>query len=75
MAKNKNTKATKSAPIGAFGHAMSATAVAEREAHKRSGAAGVHTDSNIRCASHTSGRTNRVGSRSSARNAAVRDYA
>lgn len=61
-------------PVGCFGGALSAEQVAERMAHKRSGAAGVHADSNLR-RSVTSGRTNRVGSRSSARKAAVRDYA
>jgi hypothetical protein len=40
---------------------------------RSSGASGVHTDSNIRSAKVTAGRTNRVGSRSAQRSAAVRD--
>ena len=41
---------------------------------RSSGAHGAHADSNVRSARVTAGRTNRVGSRSSQRHAAVRDY-
>lgn len=40
---------------------------------RSSGASGAHSDSNSRTR-RAAGRTNRVGSRSSARNAAVRDH-
>lgn len=46
--------------------------VAEREAHRRSGAAGVHADQKTRRLGVYA--TNRVGSRSAARSKAVADY-
>lgn len=78
MAKNTNTKKAKAranAPLGAFGGALPAQAVADRMAHLRSGAAGRHSDSNARRTAPGTYRTNRVGSRSTARRAAVRDWA
>lgn len=87
MAKNKNgyTKAQQrkvdaikraggTVPVGMFGSALPREQVAERMAHLRSGAAGAHVSSNLRRGT-TAGRTNRVGSRSAQRNAAVRDWA
>jgi hypothetical protein len=76
MAKSKNTKQAKAratAPVGAFGSADTAERTAERMAHLRSGAAGIHSDQYARNR-HAAGRTNRVGSRSTARRAAVRDW-
>lgn len=46
--------------------------VAEREAHRRSGAAGVHADQRTKRLGVYA--TNRVGSRSAARSRAVADY-
>ena len=53
--------------------ADTADRVAERMAHLRSGAAGVHADQNAR-RFNAGGHTNRVGSRSAQRRAAVRDW-
>lgn len=50
-------------------HALPAQAVRERAEHRRSGAAGVHDDQKARV--HRTGRTNRVGSRSARRRAAI----
>lgn len=61
-------------PVGAFGGALPKEQVAERMAHRSSGAAGAHTDSSVRSRTIAAGRTNRVGSRATQRNAAVRDY-
>lgn len=52
--------------------ALSSDAVAERMAHLRSGAAGVHDDQKTRRSGTY--RTNRVGSRSSQRRAAIKDW-
>lgn len=54
------------------GIADSAERTAERMAHFRSGAAGIHADQRTRKSGTY--RTNRVGSRSSQRRAAVRDF-
>ncbi|GAA1857244.1 hypothetical protein [Myceligenerans crystallogenes] len=51
------------------GHALPADAVRERAEHRRSGAAGVHADQTARA--HRTGRTNRIGSRSARRRAAI----
>lgn len=53
------------------GHALPAEAVTERAAHRASGAAGVHADQTTRRKGVA--RTNRVGSRSSLRRAAIED--
>ena len=47
------------------------TLIADRMAHRSSGAAGVHADQQARRVA-AGGRTNRVGSRSAARRAAIR---
>lgn len=60
-------------PVGAFNLAMSPEAVAAKMAHLRSGAAGTHAT--VRRGGATAGHTNRIGSRSSQRRMAVRDYA
>jgi hypothetical protein len=52
------------------GYAMPAAAVAERAGLRSSGAAGVHLDQTARM--HRTGQTNRIGSRSSRRAAAIR---
>lgn len=53
------------------GHALPAEVVTERASHASSGAAGVHADQSTRRKGTV--RTNRVGSRSSLRRAAVED--
>lgn len=53
----------------ARGHALPADAVRERAEHRRSGAAGIHADQTTRA--HRTGRTNRIGSRSARRRAAI----
>ena len=54
------------------GYAMSHEAVVERHNHRSSGAAGIHEDQKAR--KRGVFKTNRVGSRSSARRAAIRDF-
>ncbi|MGC0252672.1 hypothetical protein [Pseudactinotalea sp. Z1748] len=63
------TKAKKRKPDHTY--ALDAGVVAKRMAHRSSGAAGVHADQNAR-RQNAGGRTNRVGSRSAARRAAIR---
>lgn len=53
------------------GYAMNHEAVVERHNHRSSGASGVHSDQNSR--RRGVARTNRVGSRSSAKRVAIRD--
>ena len=53
------------------GHALPAESVTERAAHAASGAAGVHADQTTRRKGVA--RTNRVGSRSSLRRAAIEE--
>lgn len=70
MAKKKRPT---SAPLGAYGSAMPRERVTERVAHAASGAAGKHADSNARRNAPGTYRTNRVGSRSAQRRAAIAD--
>lgn len=75
MAKNVNTKKAKArtaTPLGAFGGALPAEQVAQRMAHLRSGAAGIHADQRTRRTGLA--QTNRIGSRSAQRRAAVKDW-
>lgn len=65
MAKKRKARKTKHT------YALDRRVVAERMAHRSSGAAGVHADQNARRV-RAGGRTNRVGTRSAARRAAIR---
>lgn len=70
MSKAKNPT---NLPLGVFGATANPARVAEKMAHLRSGAAGVHADQNARV-HRSAGRTNRIGSRSAQRASAVQDF-
>jgi hypothetical protein len=79
MAKSKNArraaaKAAASIHAAAQATATMAPSVAADLERRRSGAAGAHSDSKARTL-RAAGRTNRVGSRSAQRGAAIRDHA
>lgn len=54
-------------------HATADPNIAERMSHRRSGAAGAHSDSGIHPRA-AAGRKSRMGSRAARRNAAMRDW-
>ncbi|KQP62831.1 hypothetical protein [Nocardioides sp. Leaf285] len=66
-------KPTTPPPLGALKGSKDPERTAERMAHLRSGAAGVHSDAAARRTAPGTFRTNRIGSRGSRTAAAVRD--